>query len=352
MEKKGQGTIEYLVILAVIVVVSLIVVGLMISSTSGAAGVSSGTSKIGGWTNAISVTESAISPDGNYLVRLANNTGEPLTIKTVSVGDEEVSFSEDLFQGSQQGFKVSSEVVCEIGQTITADLVVTYVSENGLEHTETFPADIAFACDDYVVSLLANQCETCTTYPTQYLSPNSTTLTEGYYDANNLATISDGNLAAGNILDTATIFGITGTASAGGGDPGFGFIEFAAPSYSSTDGGTTVTDSANGLVWQASSYGPGSTLTWQAAMDYCNNNTPGLAGTGWRLPNIAEIGLLYNYSSGAMYGSPFTNNTSFWSSTAVPSCISNAYYLYSYGSIYSGNKANGSSYGVRCVRSE
>ena len=95
-KSKGQGTIEYLVILAVIVVVSLVVVSLMINSTSGAEGISSGTSKIGGWTNTISVTESAISPDGNYLVRLANNTGEPLTIKTVKVGGEEVSFSEDL----------------------------------------------------------------------------------------------------------------------------------------------------------------------------------------------------------------------------------------------------------------
>ena len=131
-------------------------------------------------------------------------------------------------------------------------------------------------------------------------------------------------------------------------------VYFSVPSYSATDGGTTVTDSANGFVWQASSYGAGDTLSWQDAMDYCTNNTAGLAGTGWRLPNKYEIRLLFNdYTSSSMYGSPFSNNISFWSSTTVPSNTSYAYSLDSgSGSISLANKTNASYLGARCVRSE
>ena len=131
-------------------------------------------------------------------------------------------------------------------------------------------------------------------------------------------------------------------------------VDFSVPSYSATDGGTTVTDSANGFVWQASSYGAGTALPWQDAMDYCTDNTAGLAGTGWRLPNKYEIRLLFNdYTSSSMYGSPFSNNISFWSSTTVPSNTSYAYYLYSGdGYINNGFKTSDYSDGARCVRSE
>ena len=131
-------------------------------------------------------------------------------------------------------------------------------------------------------------------------------------------------------------------------------VDFSVPSYSATDGGTTVTDSANGFVWQASSYGAGDTLSWQDAMDYCTNNTAGLAGTGWRLPNKYEIRLLINdYTYSSMYGSPFSNNISFWSSTTVPSSTSFAYYLDpGNGYISYDSKSYGGSRGARCVRSE
>ena len=380
---RAQGTIEYLIIIAIIVVIGLVVVSLMTGMLSPASGVSASINKASVWSNSIALTESSVNPDGNYLVRLANMSGEEFTITNVQVGDTNANYSEDLFQGNAQNFVVDSSDVCSTGDNVSKDVIVTYVSKHGITKKEIYPAKVFFACENYTVNLLATQCETCTTYTTRYLSPDSYTLTGGLYDTNDLRTI-DTNLIAGDIRSGATIFGvsgnsnvvntstgtaseteiisgyvawvagseITGTASAGGGDPGFGFIEFATPSYSDSGSGT-VTDSANGLVWQASSYNNGGTLAWQDAMNYCNNNTAGLPGTGWRVPNMAEVGLLYNYTSWGMYGSPFTNNTSFWSSTTVPSLTSFAYYLSSsYGFVDYGGKTNASSYGVRCVRSE
>ena len=385
---KAQGTIEYLVILAVIVIVSLIVVSLLVNSTSGAEGISSGTSKIGGWTNTISVTESAISPDGNYLVRLANNTGEPVTIKTVKIGDQDANYSEDLFQGNQQNFKITSDMVCELGQTVVGELVVTYVSQNGLEHTEVFPADITFECNDYIVNLLADQCpevgeggctltgnavvsqvKTGSTFystsstiqtgtGTQYLSPDSNVMAAGYYDANNLSTI-DSDLNSDSILSGVTIFGITGTASAGV-EADFHFSE--TKDYfvrTEVSGQGIATDSKNGLIWQDGI--KGSTCNHANAISYCAGLNWGGFSSGWRLPTVQELMTLvdHTYSNSNYFPSVFqTAGTiteyNMWSNTTVPSDTSNAYFLYSNdGDIYSHlDKTGGNDTGVRCVRSE
>lgn len=77
---KGQGTIEYLVILAVIVVVALVVVSLMINSTAPAQGVSSGISRLGTQSSPIAILDASHDPDGNVYLKLANNTGENVTI--------------------------------------------------------------------------------------------------------------------------------------------------------------------------------------------------------------------------------------------------------------------------------
>ena len=397
---KAQGTIEYLVILAVIVIVSLIVVSLLVNSTSGAEGISSGTSKIGGWTNTISVTESAISPDGNYLVRLANNTGEPVTIKTVKIGDQDVNYSEDLFQGNQQNFKITSDMVCELGQTVVGELVVTYVSQNGLEHTEVFPADITFECNDYIVNLLANQCETCTTYTTRYLSPDSYTLTGGLYDTNDLRTI-DTNLIAGDIRSGATIFGVSGNSNVvntSSGDASAteildGYVAWVDGSevtgsvatqtlsadsvdvdagyYAETDLNVIDSDlnSDNiksdvdifGITGTYSGSGGGATLIWSdpasgapfdwatahnkcAEMNSVDWTNP--AYEGWRMPTADEMQAAFDA------GLPWTLSDYLWTSTTVPSGTIYAYYLSSsYGFDYS-DKTNDYSYEVRCVRSE
>jgi hypothetical protein len=392
--KKGaQGTIEYLVILAVIIIVGLIVVSLLINSTAPAASVSSTTGKIGGWTNAISVTETSISPDGNYLVRLANNTGVPLTVKTVKVGDQEVNYSEDLFQGNQQNFKITSDMVCEIGQSVTGDLVVTYVTEHGLEKTETYPVNITFECNDYIVDLLANQCpecgETCSGGD-QSLSDSSTTVNAGCYTATTLDAV-DSDLTAANIASGTTIFGvsgdvnvvntssgtasaseildgykawvagseITGTASAGGVEADH-YVNEDKSYFSRTEpvsGQGIVTDSKNGLIWQDGI--KGGTDTWANAGTYCSDLNWGGFSSDWRLPTVYELYTLVDieYSGSSYFPSAFqtvgtVSEYNMWSSSAVPSFTGFAYYLISFsGSINYVSKTNGS-FGVRCVRSE
>ena len=298
---KGQGTIEYLVIIAVVVVLALVVVGLVIGVfNSPSQQVSSSSNNLGLSSQVIGITESLIDPeDGNFVVRLLNNSGDVITVSNVSVGDNDVHFSEDLYQGSSKFFTVDTSVVCEEGKIVSQDVIVTYVTRDGLVKAEKYPAKVMFDCTPFVIEQanLANQCPVCETCA----------------------------------------------------DSGFGLIEFDTPNYSAGETGTVV-DSANGLVWQASSYG--GTLNWQNAVNYCATLDLGGYSLGsWRLPNIAEVGLLYNYTTWAMYGSPFTNNRSFWSSTTMASNTGLAYYLNLSGGFNTGGKTDAFNVGARCVRS-
>jgi hypothetical protein len=213
---------------------------------------------------------------------------------------------------------------------------------------------------------------------TKYLSVGSTTVTAGYYDTNDLATI-DTDLVASNILDTATIFGITGTASAGGGgaelhsgqttvydsDGDDATNDGTAKSYTDNGDGT-VTDNHTNLVWQKQDSGPdysgtcdfggNGCLTWATAIDYCEalahgsgGLTDGSSAGDWRVPSNVELITLANYSypSSSYIDGNFTKSSAwndgmfgYWSSTTVPSSTSGAYYLLSYnGGIFYGDKA-------------
>ena len=161
MVNRAQGTIEYLVIIAIVVVISLVVVGLLVNQMGSYQNISKSFSDVASSGQGIGITESLVSPiDGNFVVRLLNNTGESITISNVRVGDTNVSFSEDLAQSGSRFFRLNTNIVCELGKVVSEDVVITYVSENGLIKTERFPAKVMFDCTPYSVtqSNLANQC--------------------------------------------------------------------------------------------------------------------------------------------------------------------------------------------------
>jgi len=345
-------------VIIAVVVLALVVVGLVVGIfDSPSQQISSSGNQLGLKSQVIGVTESLIDPDdGNFVVRLLNNSGENLTVSNVKVGDSNVNFSEELAQGVERFFVVDTSDVCSLGKIVSEDVVVTYVTSEGLTKTEVVPGSVMFDCTPFNIAQanLANQCPSCGSTcsgGSQSLSASSVSVAAGCYTVNDLNVI-DSDLVAGNIVSGATIFGIEGSAETGGGEPGFGFISYANPSYTYNEDGT-VTDSANGLVWQAINYGSEVSITWQQAMDYCNNNTPELPGTGWRVPNALELELLYDHSNGRFYLEFDGPVYSFWSSTtARPSSSGFAYVLYSLdGTISLGSKTLDGYLEVKCVRS-
>ena len=82
------------------------------------------------------------------------------------------------------------------------------------------------------------------------------------------------------------------------------------------DGGKTVLDRISGLRWQQAF--SATSMNQAAAKAWCLANTPGLPGTGWRLPGVGELVTLidrkavYPAIDAAFVG---TLAVSFWSST-------------------------------------
>lgn len=117
----------------------------------------------------------------------------------------------------------------------------------------------------------------------------------------------------------------------------------------------TILDNSTGLTWQK---GTTTTYTWANALAYCNNNTAGLPGSGWRLPQIKELFSLIDFSVFSNY-TPCINTTYFpgtsflmyWSATTYPVTGSQNLALGLYmGGGYSDLTDKTTSQYVRCVR--
>ncbi len=110
-----------------------------------------------------------------------------------------------------------------------------------------------------------------------------------------------------------------------------------------------VVDSATGLSWQQ--LAASSTYTWANAQSYCSSLS--LNGTGWRLPNVRELGSLLDRSN----GSSWIDATAFpagpaqyiWSATPVEGNAGQVWGVdFSEGAIYGYFASHGQR--VRCVR--
>ena len=135
----AQGTIEYLVIVAVVVVVSLVVVGLLISQTDSVTNISSSASsiknKIG--VDGISIVESVASYDGNGYIVLKNVGPENLTVDRIVVDGVNHNYSESILTGSQMGFKLQDIDVC-VGAKKSYSVKIYYVNSNFLNKSADF----------------------------------------------------------------------------------------------------------------------------------------------------------------------------------------------------------------------
>lgn len=211
---------------------------------------------------------------------------------------------------------------------------------------------------------------------TQTLSNGTTTVSAGYYNATDLATV-DADLVAANIKSGVNVFGIDGSASSGssvgvpktgqttsysatGGEDGDLQKGVAWPNPRFTDNGNgTVTDNLTGLIWLKNANAAGQ-KTWENALLYCNTLANGSAGLtdgsaagDWRLPNVKELQSLIHYgvynpalpntvgTGKWTEGDPFSGVQSFyyWSGTTFSFYTADAWYVnLSVGNVRYGNK--------------
>ncbi len=135
MVSRAQGTIEYLVILAIVVVISLVVV-VTVTNFSGQSSVSQSTDKlndlVGG--GVISVVEAVSDFEDVGFLSLKNNSGGVLTLKSISTSGGGNDYDFPWGPGNKELFDISGLCVCESGQsTKTCNFTFTIITSNGLE---------------------------------------------------------------------------------------------------------------------------------------------------------------------------------------------------------------------------
>jgi hypothetical protein len=115
----AQGMIEYLVILAVVVI--SLVVGLFTGIFSNSSKeVIASSSKVGTVTSGgISVIESVIDPSGDALIKLSNMSIDTVTLNRISVGSVDNNYSTQLVGFDSKTFSLSNLNLgcpCQVGQ--------------------------------------------------------------------------------------------------------------------------------------------------------------------------------------------------------------------------------------------
>ncbi|MEK6959116.1 MAG: GLUG motif-containing protein [archaeon] len=151
--QRAQGTIEYLLIIAVIVIIGLIVVGLTISMVaSPSQQLGGGISKANSISSPISIMEAVVDSNGDGLFSLQNNTGETITIIGIKSEDgKSIGFDETLPHGAENLFyltDINQECPCT-NSTPTAEcrFIVTYATAQGLTKTEDYTLTVNCVAD-------------------------------------------------------------------------------------------------------------------------------------------------------------------------------------------------------------
>jgi len=158
---RAQGTIEYLVILAIIIIVSLIIVGL-VSSNAPTQQVSTSIRALSNLSQGgISVLDAVIDSSGNGIFGLQNNTGENLTITRINVGGIDNNYPDKQFVfGSSGVFSLSnlaSGCSCTgaVGQQRTCTAIIYYTTVDGIEKKATY--SVTVDCVDTATAADSNQ---------------------------------------------------------------------------------------------------------------------------------------------------------------------------------------------------
>ena len=153
---KAQGTIEYLIIIAIVVVIALVVVSILTGFLSTGTEINSTSKQIQTLAGEFSLTDLAVTTDGNYVLNIKNNSSR-VTITDIAIVDKNnQAFSYPLSQGQQQNFIIYySTQICVEGTSITNNIKISYTTKHGLVKYK-YLENIPFECVNYSTTNSAN----------------------------------------------------------------------------------------------------------------------------------------------------------------------------------------------------
>jgi hypothetical protein len=148
---KAQGTIEYLVIIAIVVVLSLGVVGMLAGNTNEVTNISSNTKDLSSQSSQISVSDVVVDARGDGIITLANNSGGNLSVTKISVDGVDTNYSNIFLNVDKRSFTirdVGAECSCVgfEGTKKTCEVSVFVLTQEGL--TKEYKSDLVVECVD------------------------------------------------------------------------------------------------------------------------------------------------------------------------------------------------------------
>jgi uncharacterized protein (UPF0333 family) len=128
MNKKGQAATEYLIVLAVVVIIALIVVAI----TGGIPGIGKGaagrTSAAYWATQDVAITSFAISAAGDDIVTVKNNAREAITITALTVNSIALEPATSILGLGGTKSYTGAVAACTAGQGYSYPVVITYTN--------------------------------------------------------------------------------------------------------------------------------------------------------------------------------------------------------------------------------
>ncbi|MDD4251341.1 MAG: hypothetical protein PHX27_04085, partial [Candidatus ainarchaeum sp.] len=177
----GQGTIEYLMIIGIVVVIGLSVATIFTGFFDNTDSIIGSNQDIALLTKDIAITDVLLNPTGTYAVNLKSNLPNNITITKISFGDvfEEYVGDNKLVLGDNKLFLVDIPNLkrpdrCVNGVLIHNKITINYETSHGLTKTQVFEG-LRIPCESYTVDLediaksdcpdgeykLGNQCIPC-----------------------------------------------------------------------------------------------------------------------------------------------------------------------------------------------
>ena len=141
----AQGTMEYVILLGVVLVIALIAVGTTFVFINPAP-LQQKTSIEALKVLDISISDTSFnSSTGEFILKLKNNFSTRVIITNIKIGDSNFSFDQNLLSGASSIFIVPSSAVCSSNE-ILQDIVITFESKYGLPHLQTVKG-VSFECN-------------------------------------------------------------------------------------------------------------------------------------------------------------------------------------------------------------
>ncbi len=136
---RAQSTIEYLVIIAIVIVVSLIAVGFLLSEQGSADNISASSSsikqKVGSY--GVSIVEAVIGSDENGLIIVKNSSGTDITVTKITIDGVDHNYSAVIYPGDERSLKLQNLVACN-GEKKSYSVKIYYTTNSDLAKMADF----------------------------------------------------------------------------------------------------------------------------------------------------------------------------------------------------------------------